>query len=318
MQQAILDSPEFKEFQGKARGHVVQWFEAHRDDLEAIDETTVPNDLIATIGDDLLKRFKPVPLLDEYDVYQQLMGYWHETMHDDVSLIMSDGWLDAAKPRLAIEDKDRKLSETPDLTVGSGRSASKYKMDLVPPSLIVARYFTSERAKVDDLDVAAEDASRAVEEYIDEHGVEDGLLAEAMDDDKTSKKLVSDRLKLAKVEGSYPDEVKALHHAIKLYNAEAAAKKAAKDAQAALDLATLKKYGDLSEEDVKALVLDDKWRTTARGRVAGEVDALTLDLVARIQELGERYAQTVSALDALIDALQADVSNHLLDMGIEP
>ena len=116
------------------------------------------------------------PLLDEYDVYEQLMTYWHDIMHDDVFLVMNDGWLDAAKPRKAIEDKDRKLTETPDLVIGSGRSAAKYKMDLVPPALIVARYFADEQAKVDELTAAAEEASRAVEEYIEEHGVEDGLL----------------------------------------------------------------------------------------------------------------------------------------------
>ena len=66
-------------------------------------------------------------------------------MHDDVFLIMNDGWVDAAKPRKTIEDKDRKLSETPDLVIGSGRSATKYKMDLIPPALIVARYFADEQ-----------------------------------------------------------------------------------------------------------------------------------------------------------------------------
>ncbi len=34
-------------------------------------------------------------------------------MHDDVFLIMNEGWAAAAKPRPTIEDKDRKLSETP-------------------------------------------------------------------------------------------------------------------------------------------------------------------------------------------------------------
>lgn len=317
VQQAILDSTEFKNFKDKARGHVVQWFEAHRNALETIDAVTVPNDLITTLGDDLLKRFKPVALLDEYAVYQQLMTYWHDTMHDDVSLIMSDGWLDAAKPRLAITDKERKLAEEPDLTVGTGKTAKKYKMDLVPPALIVARYFADEQAKVDDLNAAADEATRAVDEYTAENAVEDGLLADAMDDDNISKKLVTDHLKIAKADGSDPDEVKALQHALQLYNAEAAAKKKAKDSQAELDLATLRKYGDLDADDVKTLVLDDKWQRTIARRAAGEVDALTLDLVARIQQLGERYMATVEDLDAEVHDLEAKVTDHLASMGVE-
>lgn len=317
VQQAILDSTEFQKFAEEARGRTGDWFAAHRETLAAIDADTRPNDLITGIGDDLLARYKPVPLLDEYDVYEQLMTYWHDTMHDDVFLVMNDGWLEAAKPRKTIEDKDRKLSETPDLVIGSGRGAQKYKMDLVPPALIVKRYFAAEQLKVDELTAAADEATRAVDEYVEEHAVEDGLLAEATDDDKISKALVAARLRVAKKEGSDADEVKALLAAIKLYDAEAAAKKVVKEAQAELDLATLKKYGDLAEEDVKRLVLDDKAAATIRNRVEGEVNALTLNLVARIQQLGERYAETVDDLDTEIEKLEATVSAHLEAMGVE-
>jgi len=54
------------------------------------------------------------------------MTYWHAVMHDDVFLLMNDGWVDAAQPRRPIEDKDRKLAETPDLVVGSGRAANPF------------------------------------------------------------------------------------------------------------------------------------------------------------------------------------------------
>ncbi len=102
-----------------------------------------------------------------------------------------------------------------------------------------------------------------------------------------------------------------------LYNAEAAAKKSVKDAQAALDLAAFEKYGDLTVPDVKTLVLDDKWKATITGRIASEVNSLTLALVARIQELGERYAETVGALDAELEKLEAKVARHLADMGVD-
>ncbi|ANN21565.1 type I restriction endonuclease subunit M [Amycolatopsis orientalis] len=317
VQQTILDSDEFQKFTTDVRGQVDDWFAAHRPILQALNAETVPKDLIARIGDDLLARFKDTPLLDEYDVYEQLMTYWHGVMHDDVYLIMNEGWLDAAKPRKTIEDKERKLSEDPDLEVGAGRKKTKYKMDLIPPALVVARYFADEQAEVDSLNATAEEASRAVEEYIEEHAVEDGLLAEAMDDSKVTKALASTRLKVARHEGADPEEIKALQHLIKLYNDEAVAKKAAKEAQAALDLATLQKYGDHTLPEVKGLVLDDKWHSTAASRVASEAESLTLTLVARIQELGERYAETVSALDAELEKLEAKVAGHLADMGVE-
>lgn len=317
VQQAILDSTEFQKFADEAKGIMTDWFATHRDALAAIDADTRPNDLIATIGDDLLARFKSVPLLDEYDAYEQLLSYWHDTMHDDVFLIMNDGWLDAAKPRKTIEDKERKLSETPDLVIGSSRNVAKYKMDLIPPALIVARYFAAEQANIDELTVAADEAGRAVEEYVEEHAAEDGLLADAMDDDKISKALAAARLRVAKREDADLEEVKALQHLIKLYDEESAAKRAVKEAQTELDLATLKKYGDLVEDDVQALVLDDKWLATVSRKVGNEVEALTLSLVSRIHQLGERYARTLGELSAELERLDATVAAHLSTMGVE-
>jgi len=318
IQQTILDSPEFQKVVDEAKALASDWFAAWRPRLENISSTSVPNDLIAQMGDDLLACFKPVPLLDEYDVYEQLMSYWHDTLHDDVFLIMNDGWLDASKPRKTVEDQDRKLSEAPDLVVGGGKNAQKYKMDLVPPGLIVARYFAVQQAKIDRLAAVAEGASRGVEDYVEEHAVEEGSLAEAMDDGKISKALVSARLRVAKHEKSDPEEIVALEHLMKLYEAEAATKKIVKDAQTALDVVTLKKYGDLTEEDVKSLVLDEKWGRTVVGRVGAEVGALTLSLVSRILELGERYAETVDELDRSLAGLESRVAAHLADMGVGP
>lgn len=181
----------------------------------------------------------------------------------------------------------------------------------------MARYFPDEQAKINDLNTEFEEATRAVEEYIEEHAVEDGLLAEAMDEDKITKSLAATRLKNAKAEKSNPEEIKALEHLIELYSTEMDSKKAVKDAQAELGLATLKKYGRLSEEDIKQLVLDDKWNATISHHITVEVNALTLVLVARIQQLGERYAKTVGALDTELEKLEDKVSGHLVSMGIK-
>ena len=317
VQQLVLDSDEFKGFAADVRQTVDAWFAAHRPLLQAIDAQMAPQELIARIGDDLLARFKDTPLLDEYDVYEQLMTYWHGVMHDDVFLLMNDGWMDATMPRKAIEDKERKLSEVPDLVIGSGRSAEKYKMDLVPPALVVARYFAAEQAKVDDLEAAAEQAAQAVEEFTEEHAVEDGLLAEAMDDGKVSKALASARLKAVKRESADADEMKTLQHLINLYSAEADARKAVKEAQAALDLATIEQYRELTQPEIKQLVLDSKWHATVAAQIEHEVNALTLDLVDRIQELGQRYAETFDDLQELLARLEDRCAGHLVKMGVK-
>lgn len=317
VQQVILDAQEFKRFSAQVLHQFAAWFGEHRPALAAIDQHTRPNDLIACISDDLLARFVATPLLDEYDIYEQLMSYWHDTMHDDVTMIMIDGWRGAARPRLTIEDKERKLTEMPDLVLGSGRNATKYKMDLIPPSLIVNRYFAADQQCLDELNARAEEATRAVEEYTEEHAVEDGLLAAAMGEDKISKSLTAARLREAKREGTDPEEVEALQYLIKLYDAEAAAKRAVKEAQTALDEATLKQYGRLTESEIQTLVLDDKWCATVASQIGNEVTALTLTLVGRIRQLGERYSETVGEIEVELLQLEAKVVHHLLEMGVK-
>lgn len=317
VQQAIIDSSEFKRFYEEARDQISAWYSHHSEKLSAINSDTKPNELIASLGEDLLAKFTDTPLLDEYDVYEQLMTYWHSIMHDDVFLIMNEGWSAASKPRKTIEDKDRKIAEVADLTIGTGRNALKYKMDLIPPALIVARFFPREQSEIDNLTTKANELTRQIEEYTEEHAVEEGVLADAMDEGKITKALATARLKEAKREQSDQDEIAALEKLIRMYNSEAAAKKLVKDAQAALDNNTLAQYGKLTEDEVKQLVICDKWESAISERVTGEVTKLTHNLVARIKELGERYDTTLGALELEIEEQSAKIAQHLADMGIK-
>src|SRR5690606_29326080 len=136
-------------------------------------------------------------------------------------------------------------SEDPDLVIGSGKNAKKYKMDLLPPALVVARYFADDQARVNELTAEAEAATAAVEEYVEEHGGDEGLLSDAVNDKgKLTQAAAKEALKEAKAADD-GETVQCAETAIELLQAEAAAKKAAKEAQTELDTATLKKYGDL-------------------------------------------------------------------------
>ena len=96
---------------------------------------------------DYVNTFRAARLLDAYDVYEHLMGYWAETMQDDVYMIVSDGWKEAVKPRLLVEDKEKKTQEKADFTVGK----LKFKAELVPPALMIARYFSPDKAAIESL-----------------------------------------------------------------------------------------------------------------------------------------------------------------------
>src|SRR5690606_38860080 len=104
-------------------------------------------EFIHRISEELLEAFTQAPLLDRYDMYQIIMDYWSETMQDDVYFITQDGWAAANSIRELVVKKGEKLKETPDLIIDK----NKYKAELIPPALIVKRYFAKEQAAIDAL-----------------------------------------------------------------------------------------------------------------------------------------------------------------------
>lgn len=322
IQDTITSDSEYASFVSSTNDAVNGWWSGHRSALQEITHSTRPADLVADLGDSLLDTFRTQPLLDEYGVYEQLMSYWNDVMNDDVALIMSEGWDGAAKPRAARilgYDKNKKPKYEPaDITFGTGAKAQRWVMDLVPPALIVARYFAEEQAELDALDAAVEAARQAIEDYAEEHAVEEGLLFDASDDNgKVTNPLATARLKAARAEGADSDEINALVHVIGLFKAETAAKKAAKDARLKLDQLTLRQYTRFTASDVQTLVIDDKWGERVIAGVQSERAALIQKLVSRLGVLGARYEQTVGGLDAEIEALSARVAAHLTAMGVD-
>ena len=150
----VFGHGEFKTYADRVSAIFKDWREIHKPLLYGLEVNARPRTVIATLSEDLLTRFVGLPLLGAYDVYQRLMDYWDDVMQDDVYLIAADGWIEASRPRGVIVDKDKKIKETPDLTI----KRKKYKMDLVPPVLIVARYFATERTVIDSLEVEREAA----------------------------------------------------------------------------------------------------------------------------------------------------------------
>jgi type I restriction enzyme M protein len=310
---AILEHIEFKAYATRVAGLVDAWRKAHEPRLKALKVDDLPRAVIHTLSEDLLVRFADLPLLSRYDVYQRLMDYWAEVMQDDVYLIAADGWVEAARPRGIVEDKDRKIKETPDLTIGR----KKYKMDLVPPALVVARWFAKEQAAIEALQTKQETAARELEEFVEEHTGDEGLLADAANDKgKVTKASVKERLETIESEAESDEERDAVTRCLALIEAEARAGNAVKDAQGALDEQVLARYAKLTETEIRTLVVEDKWFASIRAAIESEVRRLTQELAGRVKELEERYARPLPSLEQEVESLNAKVEGHLTKMGL--
>jgi type I restriction enzyme M protein len=302
-----LAHQEFKDFAARSLLPFQQWIpEAKLNEIKVGDN---PKSFIFTISENLLNAYANSELLSKYDIYQILMDYWADTLQDDVYVLVQDDWQAGNTLRELVTVKGEKLKETPDLIINK----KKYKAELIPPSLIVARYFAAEQAKVDALQAKQDEATQALESYLEEHGAEDGLLADAMNDkDKITKVSVAARAKLA----NDADEVKALKQAAKLFNAEAAAKKAVKEVQEALDLNVFNQYPKLTIDEIKTLIVDDKWLATLQANIIAEIERVTQQMANRVKELEERYSTPLPTLAKSVDELSDKVAGHLKAMGL--
>jgi type I restriction enzyme M protein len=309
---AIFGHSEFTAFNESVKKLFAKWKAVHTPRLKNIAKGGKPKALIEALSEDLLETFREARLLDSYDVYQHLMDYWAETMQDDLYMIASDGWREAAKPRLIIEDKDKKSKEKPDFTF----SKMKYKAELIPTTLIITRYFATEQAAIEKLETEVAAIEQAMEEMAEEHSGEEGLLEEAKNDkDKLTKASVAARLKEIQDDADASDERKVLKEYLALIDKEATTSANVKAAQDALIAKVATQYGKLSEDEIKTLVVRDKWLATLAAAVEGELGRVSQTLTGRIRQLAERYASPLPQITGEIATLAARVDGHLKKMG---
>jgi type I restriction enzyme M protein len=296
---AIFGHAEFTAFQQQATQVFADWRKATTKRLTGFGKDGHPKALIETIAEDLLAAFRKAPLLDAYDIYQHLMDYWAETMQDDAYLIAADGWV-AVPARIVETDK-------------KGKSKDKgWACDLIPKPLIVARYFAAEQAALEAKQAELETATAALAELEEEHGGEEGCLGAL---DKIAKAEVNARLKEIKGDEDAKDEVAVLRRWLDLSEQETTFKRAVKDQDAALDGLAFAKYPKLTEPEIKALVVDDKWMARLSAAVQGELDRVSQTLTGRIRQLAERYATPLPRLTEEVETLAARVDEHLKKMG---
>lgn len=309
---AIFNHAEFSAFKQSVSKLYEKWKNTNKPHLMGIVQHDRPKVLIEKISEDLLATFQKAKLLDAYDVYQHLMSYWSETMQDDVYMIVIAGWKVAVKPRLIIEDKDKKNKEKPDFTIGR----MKYKAELVPPPLMIARYFQKEQAAIEKMEAEVATFEQKIEELKEEQNGEEGLLSDVIDDKgKITKGSINARLKEIKGDKDYDDERAVLETYLDLMGQAAEMSKKVNEATTALEAKVAAKYPQLSIDEIKSLVVDDKWLTTLAAVVQSEFNRVSQALAGRIRLLADRYATPLPKLNEAVKSLSAKVDGHLKKMG---
>lgn len=295
----IYQHPEFTAFIERMNGHFAAWRIKTAATLKALASGCHPKEVIGQLSEGLLAHYANQPLIEPYDLYQQLMDYWAGTMQDDAYLIAAEGW--KAAPYRVIE-MDKK-----------GKAKDKgWACDLVPKALIVARYYAGDQAALDALNADLETAIAQRAELEEEHGGEEAAFSGF---EKINVASVKDRIREISDGPEGAEELRVLREWLRLAAEEATLKKAIKDDESALDAQVYAHYATLSEDDIKTLVVDDKWLAALDAAIHGEIERISQQLTRRVKELAERYETPLPELNQRVTELEAKVNAHLERMG---
>lgn len=295
----IFEHQEFKDYSEKLNIIFDEWKSEVYDTLSGISDGTSPKKLIHTISESILKQYSNRPLIIRYDIYQHLLDYWNETMKDDVYLIIEDGW-NAKVDRIIVKGKDK-----------------GWTCELIPKELVINRYLHGQKSAIQEMESELESLQAKITEYEEEHGSDEGLLSDATNDKgKFTKTTVTQYMREIKGDPDERETYRLLEEIRELFDRDSDLKKSIKQAEADLDAATLKQFGKLSEEEVRSLVIDDKWLVSIQVDIQSEIDSISQRLTSRIKELAERYEHTMTELDQEVAVLEDKVFVHLKKMGL--
>ena len=226
------------------------------------------------------------------------MDYWAETMQDDVYLIVQRRLASASWHRTASRNKP---------TCMSSRVA-----------LIVARYFAAEQAAIEQAGSRARRHRAARwKNWTRNTAARKACWPRPRTTRASSPRPASRRgCKEIKGDTDAADERKVLEDYLALVEKEADASKTGEGrAEGAGWPRSRRKYGKLTEDEIKTLVVDDKWLATLAAAVQGELDRVSQTLTGRIRQLAERYATPLPQLTDEVATLAARVDEHLKKMG---
>jgi type I restriction enzyme M protein len=305
---AIHDQPEFRAFTEGLAGRFAAWRDAETSELKSLAPGFHPKALIRTLSEGLLKHYQGQALVDAYKIYQHLLTYWADVMQDDAYLIAADGW--KAETHRVLETKKGKDGKVKTTDKG-------WACDLVPKDLLVARFFADKAAAITDAETEREAVVSRLSALEEEHGGEEGLFADFFEEGELAitDAAVKARRKVIKENSAAAEEAAALDAWLKLSQSERTLKRQIRDAEAALDRLAYSRYPELTEAELKALVVDDKWMAALKTAIQGEITRVAQVLTRRVRDLGERYSAPLPRVLERVTDLESRVAHHLQKMG---
>ena len=280
-------------------------------ELQSINETIDAKRFIVPLAAKLIAQFDGIELVDKYDVYEVLLSYWQETMADDIFVIRFDGYAAGRETENIIEKTTNK----------DGTEKEKYKGwegKLIPKTLVESAFFSKERAQLDEAQAVVDETQSRFDEFTEEQTAEDGYLSEMLNDkEKVDAKKVNARIKELKKSDPDSEEYKTLCEYVELADKVKKYSKIVKELFKALDEQVRAKYAELTDAEIKELLINRKWYYSIFDGIKALYITTSHNMANRISELAERYEDTLPSLEEQTASYEMKVKSHLERMGFK-
>ena len=115
----------------------------------------------------------------------------------------------------------------------------------------------------------------------------------------------------------YKEELYVLNQYLSLLNDVSKIDKKIKETKAELDKKIIKKYGELSVDEIEDIIVNDKWLTVLTKNIEEQLDGISQILNAAIVKIARRYEFTMPKIEMQVEKLEGKVEEHLKRMGYQ-
>ena len=356
--ETISNEASFKAQKEVFKSTIQKWCDQTKPLMMAVGKDSKPKEEIALWGQSILDIFlKDSSLVDAYDVYDQLLGYYNETLQDDLFMISRDGWM----PRLIVPKKKRKWTDLScdllpvDLAVKVFLNDLKQEFD--KKTAILAEIQEKQQTMIDEGEGNFDDDIfygklnekniRTKLERCSSHQLTDeekaflaslapyleksnkannAKIAELRkpfdylfeDGQNITKKVVQKILDNSqKWEYSTEEQHNLWQQYLDLLESEKTVKAKIKALDAKLYMEIVRVYGELTEDKARNVIVNDKWLTDISSQVSDEMQTAMHRIVTEVNDMHSRYEFTLGELSRSFAEKEALVFNHLEEMGFE-
>lgn len=259
------------------------------------------------IADDIFRRMKELPLVDEYEAYQILDDNW-KTISTDLEMIQTEGKETIVKvdPNMVTKKKEGKEFEVQDGFVGH----------LIPFELVKKTYLKEYLEQVNDIENQLSGIQSKYEDFIEDIP-EDEKSGDFLSEDNTAfvpkevAKVAKQYSKGKKPEEGSVDEILVQVNA--LINKEKELKKQVKDLNIELDQKAIDKIENLTEEEQVEL-LKLKWIAPILTGIENIPGTVISSLTSKVSKLSKKYEETMVDLSDKIESSEKELCAMLDDL----